>query len=1049
MGVRHLWSLLSVAGLKSSPAGLRGLRLAIDASIWLMQFSAVGENFSGQLNYEILLFFKRLVKLILLGVRPVIVFDGATPEIKRRTLMERFKQKYRSERNYKKMAQKIILRTVGIKKIKIPRGLGFGESQQSQDSADSEYSQALDNLKPEDEAEILKMLDEYENALEQREIEENQMAHQIMIRENERLILQSGHTLESFERLPLEEQEELIDYWRQLDKKHKGRQVFASYEDASLKLLGDFLKETEDQKKVKEFKSKLAEKENQKAASTVNAPLGSSLVSSTRLEWNRNRVMFFFRQQEANQQSEDNTGPFGLAKKKYITKKQKERKLEDMCKQYDKRFNVGIEGDEEGEEQPNIPLAPNPEGIDLVRDIKKRDTQSQNQKKDQTAQKKGYVKSSKGDLDDMFNRSRSSSADSLFKINKDSQSPKNVKKAAGGWSSSSEDEADRASNKAKNDEFNNYLKGELAKITAQGSERPSQSMTQELDDAPKPIIEEGRKLPKKIPKNYDPNKPKKGRGYQGRAARNDGPSGTEEEFLETGLTVEQLREEKRQGQDWQTMRDRLHNVFEEDNGVMPRASGESRLSQNDDDKILLNAWLDQDEKANPLLALDRRSQSQGALSQAEDNENSSSNMNADNIFNFFSGGYARENPDAKNKGIEITAAPGNRLAGLRQAFVDERAPRARSAATDPLHLLKTLLGIMGIPYVMAQTESEAQCAQLELENKVDGTITEDCDAFLFGSKMVVKGIFGTKPNIELYKMEEIITGLGLNREQLIMLALFLGSDYCTGIRGVGVVNAVEIVDAFSTVDSLERFKEWAEKPDLWTDPEIYAVSKEEHPKEYEYFVKHRNYKKEWELPPNFPDPRVVHAFKEPLVVKNANIEFGSIDLPALVDFARANFNLDEDHLELLKKPLVKELEKRNNGDIRNFFRPVPNRVEINSNRLKTSLQNLRRGKLDADIETDIIERSRAGNKKSSQSNRKSNSSKKPPTLDEAAEMLGDGQDIFLDSESKKSSSNKMDDSEELPARRKNKFMDSDDEKEDINVTGRKDANFGKKTTKQR
>ena len=48
------------------------------------KLEAEGRN---QSNFELLLFFKRLINLILLGVKPVIVFDGKAPDLKRRSLM--------------------------------------------------------------------------------------------------------------------------------------------------------------------------------------------------------------------------------------------------------------------------------------------------------------------------------------------------------------------------------------------------------------------------------------------------------------------------------------------------------------------------------------------------------------------------------------------------------------------------------------------------------------------------------------------------------------------------------------------------------------------------------------------------------------------------------------------------------------------------------------------------------------------------------------------------------------------------------------------------
>lgn len=58
----------------------------------------------------------------------------------------------------------------------------------------------------------------------------------------------------------------------------------------------------------------------------------------------------------------------------------------------------------------------------------------------------------------------------------------------------------------------------------------------------------------------------------------------------------------------------------------------------------------------------------------------------------------------------------------------------------------------------------------------------------------------------------------LSREQLVQLALLVGSDYTTGIQGIGPVTALEIVAAFQSkmesdpvqtaVKGLSRFKDW-------------------------------------------------------------------------------------------------------------------------------------------------------------------------------------------------------------------------------------------------
>lgn len=120
--------------------------------------------------------------------------------------------------------------------------------------------------------------------------------------------------------------------------------------------------------------------------------------------------------------------------------------------------------------------------------------------------------------------------------------------------------------------------------------------------------------------------------------------------------------------------------------------------------------------------------------------------------------------------------------------------------------------MFGIPYQIAPEEAEAQCAYMESENLVDAVVTDDSDAFLFGARNVYRHMFDSKRYMEEYKMDAVEHELNMGREQFILLALSLGSDYTAGIEGVGVVNAMELVSAFRTVDDLKAFKQWFDTP---------------------------------------------------------------------------------------------------------------------------------------------------------------------------------------------------------------------------------------------
>lgn len=61
--------------------------------------------------------------------------------------------------------------------------------------------------------------------------------------------------------------------------------------------------------------------------------------------------------------------------------------------------------------------------------------------------------------------------------------------------------------------------------------------------------------------------------------------------------------------------------------------------------------------------------------------------------------------------------------------------------------------MFGLPYIIAPMEAEAQCAFMELSNLVDGVVTDDSDAFLFGAQSVYKNIFDDRKYVETYLMK--------------------------------------------------------------------------------------------------------------------------------------------------------------------------------------------------------------------------------------------------------------------------------------------------------
>jgi len=91
MGVTGLWQIVQPCARPIKIETLNRKRLAVDASIWIYQFlKAVRDKEGNALrNSHIVGFFRRICKLLFIGIKPVFVFDGDAPALKRQTITAR------------------------------------------------------------------------------------------------------------------------------------------------------------------------------------------------------------------------------------------------------------------------------------------------------------------------------------------------------------------------------------------------------------------------------------------------------------------------------------------------------------------------------------------------------------------------------------------------------------------------------------------------------------------------------------------------------------------------------------------------------------------------------------------------------------------------------------------------------------------------------------------------------------------------------------------------------------------------------------------------
>merc|ERR1711939_24703 len=99
-----------------------------------------------------------------------------------------------------------------------------------------------------------------------------------------------------------------------------------------------------------------------------------------------------------------------------------------------------------------------------------------------------------------------------------------------------------------------------------------------------------------------------------------------------------------------------------------------------------------------------------------------------------------------------------------------------------------LLKLMGVPYIIAPTEAEAQCAVLARAGKVYAAASEDMDTLCFDSPVLLRHLTFAeqrKEPIQEIFLDRVLEGLNMDRKQFVDLCILLGCDYLDPIPKVG------------------------------------------------------------------------------------------------------------------------------------------------------------------------------------------------------------------------------------------------------------------------
>jgi len=157
----------------------------------------------------------------------------------------------------------------------------------------------------------------------------------------------------------------------------------------------------------------------------------------------------------------------------------------------------------------------------------------------------------------------------------------------------------------------------------------------------------------------------------------------------------------------------------------------------------------------------------------------------------------------------------------RKALKEGRFDRAYSKAVasalltkDMIDDAKKVIEYMGLPIVQAPSDAEAQAAYITARNDAWCVCSRDYDSVLYGAPRLVRylTISGTEflPSLGLVKpltpgmivLEEALRHLGISREQLIDVAILVGTDFNEGVKGIGPKTALKLIKRFGSIEKL-------------------------------------------------------------------------------------------------------------------------------------------------------------------------------------------------------------------------------------------------------
>jgi len=179
-------------------------------------------------------------------------------------------------------------------------------------------------------------------------------------------------------------------------------------------------------------------------------------------------------------------------------------------------------------------------------------------------------------------------------------------------------------------------------------------------------------------------------------------------------------------------------------------------------------------------------------------------------------------PELKRATLEERARiRGEAEAAYREALAAGDLRTAWSKAVVATKLTKEMVGeakglieALGLPWLDAPSEGEAQASHMARQGTVWAAASQDFDSLLFGAPILVRNLTVTgrrrlprssrtiEVEPEEVHLEEVLQTLELTREQLVDLGVLIGTDFNEGIRGIGPKKGLKLLKEHGQLEAV-------------------------------------------------------------------------------------------------------------------------------------------------------------------------------------------------------------------------------------------------------